>query len=124
MTLEQRAQQVWSVLVFAAREQKLVSYGMLSKMTGMPNTSGNVLYYIYCYCKQNHLPLLNLLVINQPTGRPGDDCPGDLSDLHAQQSRVFIYDWLSHSSPTDEMFKQSHDKEEEAKKKTKAAPAL
>ena len=34
MTLEQRAQQFWSLLVFAAREQKLISYSMLAQVTG------------------------------------------------------------------------------------------
>jgi hypothetical protein len=97
---------------------------MLSKMTGLPNECGNVLYYIYCYCKQKHLPLLNLIVINQAEGRPGDDCPGDpSSDLPAKQSRVFIYDWFNHSAPSDDMFKEAHAKEQEAKKKAKAAAA-
>ena len=121
MTVEQRAQQFWSVLVLAAREQKVISYSMMSHMTGMPKQCGNVLYYIYCYCKQHDLPLLNLLVINQATGRPGDDCPGDLTDLHGQQSRVFIYDWFSHSAPSDQLFKEAHAKERLEKQNQKAA---
>jgi hypothetical protein len=126
MTYPQRAQQFWSVLVFAAREQKIVSYNMLSKMTGMAKVSGPVLYYIYCYCKQEGLPFLNYLVVNQPTGRPGDECPGNLSDLHAEQSRVFVYDWLSLDEvPTDRDFVKA--KQEESlkahDKKAKAASA-
>lgn len=121
MTLEQRAQQFWSVLAFAAREQKVVSYAMLSQITGMPKQSGKVLYHIYCYCKQNHLPNLNVIVINQPTGRPGDDCPGDLNDLAAQQCRVFIYDWFNHPAPSDEMFKEAVAKEQGAVATTKSS---
>jgi len=124
MTLEQRAQLFWSILVFAAREQKVVSYSMLSQMNGFPETSGPVLYYIYCYCKQHHLPPLNAIVIDLATGRHGDDCPGDLSDWSGQQSRVFIYDWLSHPAPSDEMFKEALAKEEELERANAAYVAL
>jgi len=113
MTLEQRAQQFWSVLAFAAREQKVVSSLMLSQITGFPDASGAVLYYIYCYCKQHHLPPLNAIVIDPATGRPGDECPRDVRDLPVQQSRVFLYDWLNHLAPSDEMFQEAVAKEEE-----------
>ena len=113
MTVEQRAQQFWSVLVFAAREQKLVSHSMLSQMTGLFETPESVLYLIYCYCKQHHLPQLNTIVIDPATGRPGDESPGDLRNLSAQQSRVFLYDWLNHPAPSDEMFKEAVTEEEQ-----------
>jgi alkylated DNA nucleotide flippase Atl1 len=99
MTATQRAQQFWSVLVFAAREQKVVSYGMLARMTGMANEGGRELGYIFYYCKKNKLPLLNLLAINKDTGRPSKGRPANLSDLPVQQARVFVYDWLKHGVP-------------------------
>ena len=113
MTLEQRAQQFWSVLVFAAKEQRVVSHSMLSQITGCPETSGDVLHYIYCYCKQQQLPPLTAIVIDLATGRPDDDWPGNRRDLAAQQSRVFIYDWLTYPAPSDEMFLEALAKEEE-----------
>ncbi|MGA2902335.1 MAG: hypothetical protein ABSD98_00770 [Candidatus Korobacteraceae bacterium] len=113
MTLEQRAQQFWPVLAFAAREQKVVSYSLLSEITEFPETTGSVLHYIYCYCKQHHLPPLNAIVIDPVTGRPGNECLREVRDLSAQQSRVFLYDWLNHPVPSDEMFKQAMVKEEE-----------
>ncbi len=113
MTLEQRAQQFWSLLVFAAKEQEVVSYSTLAQMTGFPRTSGNVLYHIYCYCKQHHLPPLTAIVIDPSTGRPDDDCPGDFKDLAGQQSRVFLHDWLNHPAPSDAMFKEAMAREEE-----------
>jgi len=116
MTLEQRAQQFWSVLAFAAGEQKVVSYSMLSQMTEFPETAGSVLHYIYCFCKQHHLPPLSVIVIDPATGRPGDECLRDVRDLSAQQSRVFLYDWLHHPVPTDEMFKEAIAKEEEVER--------
>jgi hypothetical protein len=113
MTLEQRAQQAWSVLTFAAREQKVVSYSLLSQITEFPETASSVLHYIYCYCKQHHLPPLNVIVIDPATGRPGDECLRDVRDLPAQQSRVFLYDWLNYPVPSDEMFKEAMVREEE-----------
>ena len=62
MTTWQRAQQFWSVLVFAAQEQKVISYETLGLMTGMANNSGRELGHIYFYCKHNDLPSLNLLL--------------------------------------------------------------
>ena len=116
MTLEQRAQQFWSVLAFAAREQKVVSYSLLSQITEFPETADSVLHYIYCYCKQHHLPPLNVIVIDPASGRPGDEFLRDVRNLSAQQSRVFLYDWLNHPVPSDEMLKEAMVKEEELEK--------
>lgn len=107
MTTWQRAQQFWSVLVFAAKEQKVISYEMLSQMTGMANESGRELGHIFYYCKHNKLPLLNLLAVNKITGKPGHGCPTDLSDLPAQQARIFVHDWLKHGVPSVEEFEEA-----------------
>ena len=101
MTSAERASRIWSVLVFAAREQKVVTYEMLSQMTGMANTMGRELEYILSYCKENDLPLLNLLAIQKSTGKPAPDSGVSqqlLDDLPAQQARVFVYDWLNHGA--------------------------
>ena len=112
MTSTERAQQFWSVLAFAAREQKVVSYEMLAQLTGMANESGRELGYIFYYCKRNDLPLLNLLAVKKETGRPGKGCPADLTDLPAQQARVFIYDWLKHGVPSTEQFEAARKAED------------
>jgi len=109
MDTYERAQQYWSVLAFAAREQKVVSYEMLSQLTGMAKEAGRELGHIYYYC-ENHkpkLPLLNLLAVSKTNGKPGDGCPADLSELPAQQARVFVYDWLEHGAPSAEDFKRA-----------------
>jgi hypothetical protein len=107
VTSPERAQQFWAVLVFAAREQKVVSYEILAQMTGMANNCGQELGYIYYYCLHNDLPLLNLLAVGNENGRPSDGCPADLSDLPAQHARVFVYDWLQHGAPTKEAFEEA-----------------
>lgn len=113
MTLEQRAQQFWSVLVFAALEQKVISTSMLSQMTGFTEDPAIVLYYIHSYCKQYQLPPLNVIVVDPATGRPGDEFPRDLRDLSAQQSRVFLHNWLQHPAPSDAIFREVMQKEVE-----------
>jgi len=113
MTLEQRAQQFWSVLVFAAREQKLVSYSMLSQITGYYEAHGAVLYCIYCYCQQHDFPPLNAIVVDPVTGHPGDECPRDYREWSTQQSRVFLFDWLDCPAPSEKMFQEALAKQEE-----------
>jgi len=111
----ERALQFWSVLVFAAREQKLVTYKMLEQMTGMVRQgAGDVLFYVYCYCKRHKLPLLNYLAISQEKGVPGDTCPGNLDDLPAQQARVFVFDWLAHGAPSADDFEAAKRAEKSA----------
>ncbi len=103
MTIEQRTQQFWPLLAFAAREQRVVSHSLLSQLTGFPDT-GIVLYYIDCYCKQHHLPPLGVIAIDPATGRPGESSC-EVADLSAQQSRVFLYDWLKQAAPSEAAFK-------------------
>jgi hypothetical protein len=111
MDTYERAQQYWSVLALAAREQKVLSYGMLSDLTGMANEAGRELGHIYYYCVHHKLPLLNLLAIGKENGRPSDGCPANLTDLPAQQARVFVYDWLKHGAPSAEDFKLAREAE-------------
>ena len=56
------------------------------------------------YCQHYKLPLLNLLAVRKESGRPDDDCGVSLTDLPAQQARVFVYDWLSHDVRQFERF--------------------
>ena len=113
MTLEQRAQQFWPVLVLAAREQKLISRNVLSQITGFYERPEAVLHCIYRYCRQQGLPPLNAIVIDPVTGQPGDECPGVLRDLGAHQARVFLHDWLDHPGPSEEAFRDALAGEEE-----------
>jgi hypothetical protein len=120
MDTYERAQQYWSVLALAAREQKVLSYEMLGDLTGMANVSGRELGHIYWYCLHHKLPLLNLLAVSKENGIPSDGCPDDLSDLPAKQARVYVYDWLKHGAPSAEDFKRAREKAEEAQTATAA----
>jgi hypothetical protein len=108
MTRYQRAAQLWSVLVFAAREQHILSYELTGKLTGLPERAvGENLSPIQDYCKQNGLPPLTVLVVSEKTGVPGGGFTA-AQDILPAQARVFVYDWLSlRRTPTPEDFEQA-----------------
>lgn len=80
---------------------------MLGDLTGMANEANRELGHVDYYCQNHKLPLLNLLAIGKENGRPSDGCPANLSDLPAQQARVFVYDWLKHGAPSAEDFERA-----------------
>jgi hypothetical protein len=113
MTEQERAAQFWSILVIAARDQKVLSYRLLERMTGLPAfAQANTLGRLERYCDNNGFPHLTAIVVSQRYGVPGHLFPGfsaeqkdpeEVSDPdgpHAvravrEQSRVFVYDWPS-----------------------------
>jgi hypothetical protein len=108
MTNEQRAQQFWSVLVFAAKEQKILSYTMIERMTGMDRRgAGKPLGHIAAYCLRKKLPLLNALAVNQDTGKPSPDFLQGI-DVAVEQVRVFTFDWSAHGAPKIEELKDDY----------------
>ena len=102
MTLAQRAMQFWSVLVFAARTQQVLSYEMLFQLTGVvARGQSKELGIIWTYCEQQQLPILTSIVLEQSTGRPADPLlNAALTDLAAEHRRVFIFDWFKNPAPT------------------------
>ncbi len=111
----QRAAQLWSLLVLAARNQQLLSYSTIEHLTGIPKVAvGGMLGTISHYCNNRKLPWLTALVVNEETGLPGEGLIGsakrkygDTLDIFAMQSRVFIYDWFKEPAPKTEDFKRA-----------------
>jgi hypothetical protein len=108
MTESQRAAQLWSLLVLAARNQQVLSYSLVHQLTGMATVGvGGMLGPIIYYCRDHNLPWLTVLVVNEETGLPGDAFMesarrkyGDKLDIHAMQARVFAYDWSKVDAPS------------------------
>ena len=94
MDNRQRAIQLWSLLVLAARTHTVLSYTMVHQMTGLaklhPDPLGRILYY----CVKNELPLLSSLDISQETGQPSFEEVYKHVDIEAEHRRCFVYDWL------------------------------
>ncbi len=100
MKNHEREAQIWSVLVLAARTQQILSYGMLEKIVGIPKHGlGPVLAPIQAYCKNNKLPPLTSIVVNEKTGLPSEGFT-EAIDIFGAQARVFVFDWLSRKVPT------------------------
>jgi hypothetical protein len=120
MDNRRRALQLWSILVFAARTQTVLSYKMVAQMTGLANEHPDPLGYIAFYCMQHNLPLLSSLEIGQDTGNPAADFYNGL-DIAAEQRRCFIYDWMTHGVPTLEELEEAWNNREKLKEAYKAA---
>ena len=107
MTRNERAAQLWSVLTLAARQQIILSYDVAGKLTGLPQFAvGDNLSPIQDYCIQNGLPPLTALVVSEKTGLPSEGFIA-AQDVLPAQTRVFVYDWLSRTTPTPEDFEQA-----------------
>ena len=105
----QRSMQVWSILVFAAKNQKLISYTELGKLIGVPPPAlGSFLFPILYFCQVNNFPPLTSIVVSHVSGVPGEGFPPDIN-LHEAQSRVFVYDWLAQAAPNADQFREAHE---------------
>lgn len=108
MTREQRAQQLWSILVLAARNRQLLTYDMVSQACGVPAPSlGDFLRPIQQYCTERALPALTSIVVRKDSGIPGD---GFLAaqDVPKAQGDVFAKDWLEEAAPSAEQLAHAY----------------
>src|SRR6266704_1369966 len=100
MSNPQRALQVWSLLALASMTRTVLTYEEVSRLTGLPYDSGNVLGHLYFYCEQHGLPLLPSLVVNKGTGKPSAETLYDMETITAEHRRCFAYDWMMHGVPS------------------------
>ena len=117
MKESQRAVQLWSLLVLAERNQHILSYttvhlnGYSDGRDWWLSGSDNPLLQE----QKPPLPWLTSLVVNEETGLPGEGFMeaakreyGDRLDVHAMQSRVFIYDWFELMYRPSKILKQPY----------------
>lgn len=94
-----RALQIWQILISAAHNRQVLTYGLLAKMVGYGG--GGVfaaqLGHIAFYCEQQKLPPLTCLVTNEKTGHPGSGMP--IHDSISRREEVFAYDWFGWVPP-------------------------
>lgn len=101
MTTKDQAVIVWSVLAFAAQEQKVITYERLAGVTGIPrNGFAECLGHIHRYCDRKKLPNLNKLVIGK-LGKPGKGIPFKTSvdDALRAHLQIFAVDWSAKAKP-------------------------
>jgi hypothetical protein len=107
MTQSEQAVLIWPVLALAARTQQILSYSDLQGLTGIARQGlGTPLGLIHAYCKRREFPLLNSIVVNRETGRPGEGFPENMPpvEVMVEQARVFVFDWSSRDKPRSSDF--------------------
>ena len=115
MTRGERAQQLWSLLAFAATSRQILTYDMVARLTGVVRPSiGDFLRPIQQYCTEKGLPALTRLVVSEPTGLPGDGFIA-AADVPAEQSRVFRHAWLNAQAPTVEELEAAYSRAPDAR---------
>ena len=96
----ERAMQVWLILVGAAHNRQTLTYGILAEILGFKGAGvlGHTLGHIMHYCREENLPALTVLVVNQETGLPGAGLTE--TDLNAEREAVFDFKWYGIIPPT------------------------
>ena len=103
-----RAQQLWLMLIAAATERRIVTYGMLCDLIGIKVAVSltDPLFYVKHWCESNSLPPLTVIVVNKETGRPGSGLT--LEDMDKAREDVFNYPWYRIVPPTAEELKEAY----------------
>lgn len=100
MKREERAQQLWSILVLAATNRQVLTYEIVAHACGVPPPSiGDFLRPIQQYCSEKGLPPLTCIVVNKNTGLPGEGFIA-AENVPLAQIQTFSVDWLSLTAPS------------------------
>lgn len=103
----QRALQIWSLLVCAARDRRTYTYGELASILGVgARGMAQFLDPIMRYCRKKSLPPLTVLVVGKGTGRPGAGL-NVKKDVDQERERVFDYDWFKMEPPEIRDFEEA-----------------
>jgi putative restriction endonuclease len=108
VTREERAQQLWSILVLAARNRQVFTYEIISQACGVPAPSiGDFLRPIQQYCSENSFPPLTSIVVNKSSGLPGEGFIA-APDVPRAHISVFAKNWLEEQTPSAELFAEAY----------------
>ena len=109
MRASERAVQIWSTLALAATNRQVLTYDILSRLTGVPRQGlGRLLEPIQSYCLLQQLPPLTILVVNT-SGLPGTGFTA-AQDIPREQLRVFSHKWLEQAVPSPEQLAEAANK--------------
>jgi hypothetical protein len=108
MTREERAQQLWSILVLAAHNRQILTYAIVSQACGVPAPSiGDFLRPIQQYCSERELPPLTSIIVNKSTGLPGGGFIA-AENVPLAQMETFSKNWLEEQAPSAEQFTDAY----------------
>lgn len=110
MKREERAQQIWQVLVSAAHNHQIITYGELASLIGMgPGTLAGPLGCVMYYCEQNRIPPLTALVVQKKGGKPGHGLTSvNPKALDVNRQKVFAFRWFQRLPPSAQELADAH----------------
>ena len=107
LTREERAVQIWQVLLARAANEQTITYKALAAAIDddmLPKFLAKPLDCIYYYCEQQRLPRLTVLVVRTGAGRPAGD---DWGDVDKARQKVFAEKWFRRRPPTTQEFSEA-----------------
>ena len=108
MTRQERAQQLWSVLVLAAQNRQVLTYEIVARACGLPAPAiGDLLRPIQQFCSENALPPLTSIIVSKQTGLPGDGFIA-AENVPMAQLQTFGRNWLEVEAPSAEQFAEAY----------------
>ena len=108
MTREERAQQLWSLLVLAARNRQVLTYEIVAQACGVPAPSiGDFLRPIQQLCVDSNWPPLTSIIVQKESGIPGTGFIG-ASDVPRAQMSVFAKNWLEEDAPSAQQLAEAY----------------
>ena len=93
MKIEDRAIQIYQILIGAADHRQTLTYESIEKKTGMHRLGiGQVLDMILEQCQKNGYPPLPVIVVQKESGRPGPGFTLQV-DIDQEREKVFAFEW-------------------------------
>ena len=94
MTTYERALQAYQVLIAAAHNRQVLTYGIVGDLIGVPRQAvSSHLAHIMRYCEQHSLPPLTVLVVQKGSGMPGTGL-STTTDVNRDREQVFQHNWF------------------------------
>lgn len=107
---ESRAVQIWQILIGKAHNRQTITYGQLANLLSFPDGAAvamaQLLDPIMCFCIQNSLPSLTILVVNDKTGSPGKGLIFEGAE-NSEREKVFKHNWFDIHVPSEEDFAEA-----------------
>lgn len=97
----QRAYQAWPLLAWAAKNQQVLTYKDMKKLTGMaiPGIGNTSLEPIQQYCRKKGYPALTVIVVSEKNGMPGTGVNIAPAKVPTAAMKVFNFNWLEDAEP-------------------------
>ena len=104
-----RAIQIWQILISKAHNRQTITYGNLADLLGFEGAGvfADKLGHVMYFCKQNNLPHLTVLVVNEKTGKHGEGLTEIVGDINVERENLIKYNWYVLYPPTEKQFDEA-----------------